>query len=48
MKMNIGSVSSGYQLSSWIEALKAISCPPLPQSSSPNIAPTTPIAPKTR
>ena len=48
MKMNIGSVRSGYHFISFIAAENGISAPPVPQSMSPAKAPTKPIAPNTR
>ena len=48
MKMNIGSVKSGYHVISFIAAEKPISEPPVPQSSRAEATPTKPIAPNTR
>ena len=48
MKMNIGSVSSGYHFISFIAAEKPRSDPPTPHSSTDAATATKPIAPKTR
>ena len=48
MKMNIGSVSSGYHFISFIAAAKPRSDPPTPQSGSAAATATKPIAPNTR
>ncbi len=48
MKMNIGSVSSGYHFISFIAAENGMSDPPVPHSSMAAAAPTKPMAPNTR
>ncbi len=48
MKMNIGSVSSGYHFISFIAAEKPRSEPPTPHSGSAAATATKPMAPKTR
>ena len=48
MKMNIGSVSSGYHFISFIAAAKPRSDPPTPHSGSAAATATKPIAPNTR
>ena len=48
MKMNIGSVSSGYHFISFMAAEKGMSWPPVPHSARAAMAATAPIAPKTR
>ena len=48
MKMNIGSVSNGYHVISFIAAENGMSCPPAPHSASAAMAATAPIAPNTR
>ncbi len=48
MKINIGSVSSGYQFISFMADEKGISEPPVPHSASAEAAATAPMAPNTR
>jgi ribonucleotide reductase alpha subunit len=48
MKMNIGSVSSGYHFISLIDWVNAISTPPVPQSGNAAITATAPMTPNTR
>ena len=48
MKMNIGSVRSGYHFISFIAAENGMSDPPVPQRKKAETAATTPMAAKTR
>ena len=48
MKINIGNVRSGYHFISFMAEAKGISAPPVPHSTTADIAATAPIAPKTR
>ena len=48
MKTKNGTVISGYQFSTWKEALNGISKAPSPHSHSAAAEPTKPITPKTR
>ena len=48
MKMNIGSVKSGYHFISFIAAEKGRSEPPVPQSANDATAATPPMTPNTR
>jgi len=48
MKMNMGSVSSGYHFMSFIAAENGMSSPPTPQSRRPATVATKPMAAKTR
>ncbi len=48
MKMNIGSVRSGYHFISFITPENGMSLPPVPQSNKAESAAMNPIAPNTR
>ena len=48
MKTKNGTVISGYQFSTWKEALNGISKEPWPHSQSAAAEPTKPMTPKTR